>query len=157
MLGKLCKWLRVAGFDAAYARRSVPAHLVERARREDRVILTRSTKVVARENLPPHLFLAPDRWEDQLVEVAGAFGLDLSAGAFARCLECNAELAAVEDRSEVETVVPEYVYRRVVDFHRCPSCGKVFWAGTHLGRMTERLEALARRVVGGPGVHGTGG
>lgn len=147
MLGKLCKWLRVAGFDAAYASRSVPVQLVDRARREGRVLLTRNTKVLARENLPPHLFLKPDRWEDQLVEVAGAFGLDLSSGAFARCLECNAELVPVEDRSEVETVVPEYVYRRVAEFHKCPLCGKVFWAGTHLGRMSERLEDLARRVA----------
>ncbi|MEE9304809.1 MAG: Mut7-C RNAse domain-containing protein, partial [bacterium] len=60
-------------------------------------------------------------------------------------------------RAEVEAVVPEYVYRRVVSFHGCPACGKVFWSGTHLGRMEQRLRAVAKRVAelaekgGGPG------
>lgn len=147
MLGKLCKWLRVAGFDAAYARLSIPIQLVEAARREERVLLTRNTKVLSRENLPPHLFLASDRWEEQLAEVAKAFGLELSGGAFARCLSCNVELEPVAERSSVETVVPEYVFRRVADFHRCPRCQKVFWAGTHLGRMEERLKEIARKVA----------
>lgn len=146
MLGKLCKWLRIAGFDAAYARRSVPIQLVDKARREGRIILTRNRKLLARENLPPHLFLADDRWEEQLLAVARAFGLDLGAKALARCISCNVELEAVESRQEVEAFVPEYVYRRVEEFYRCPSCKKVFWEGTHVGRMEERLEALARRL-----------
>ena len=146
MLGRLCKWLRAAGYDAAYARRSIPSQLVERARREGRVLLTRNTRVLARENLPPHLFLASDLWEEQMAEVARAFGLDLAAGAFARCLACNVELEPVENRADVETVVPEYVYRRVAEFYRCPACRKVFWPGTHLGKMEERLRAVARRA-----------
>lgn len=157
MLGKLCKWLRIAGFDAAYTSHSVPVQLVDRARREGRIILTRNTKLLARENLPAHLFITDDRWEAQLVEVAGAFDLDLVAEAFARCLACNVELEPIESRAEVEAVVPEYVYRRVVSFHGCPACGKVFWSGTHLGRMEQRLRAVAERVAklaekgGGPG------
>lgn len=150
MLGKLCKWLRVAGFDAAYARRSIPIQLVDKARREGRILLTRNTKVASRENLPPHMFLASDSWEDQLLEVARTFGLELTSEAFARCLACNVELVPVENRADVETVVPEYVYRRVAEFHQCPACGKVFWEGTHIGRMAERLSAVARRAGGGP-------
>ncbi len=146
MLGKLCKWLRVAGYDTAYARRSIPIQLVDQARREDRIILTRNSRLIARENLPPHLFIADDHWEDQLVEVARAFGLDLEGEALARCLTCNAELERVTERVEIETVVPEYVYRRVTAFHRCPRCEKVFWPGTHVGRMEARLKAVARRA-----------
>jgi uncharacterized protein with PIN domain len=147
MLGKLCKWLRIAGFDAAYASRSVPVQLVDRARREGRIILTRNTKLLSRENLPAHLFITNDQWEDQLVEVARSFDLDLVAESFARCLACNVELEPVESRAEVEAVVPEYVYRRVASFHGCPVCGKVFWSGTHLGRMEKRLREVAERVA----------
>ncbi len=146
MLGKLCKWLRIAGYDSAYARRSIPLQIVDRARREERIILTRNTKLLARENLPTHLFIKNDEWDAQLVEVAGAFGLDLEARAFSRCLACNVEIEPVERRTEVETVVPEYVYRRVVEFHCCPVCGKVFWSGTHLASMGRRLRAVAQRV-----------
>ncbi|MFQ6671783.1 MAG: Mut7-C RNAse domain-containing protein [Candidatus Tectimicrobiota bacterium] len=147
MLGKLCKWLRIAGFDAAYVRRSVPSQIVDKARWEGRIILTRNTRLASRENLPPHLFLAPDRWEAQLVEVARAFDLDLEDEAFARCLTCNVPLEPVGSRAEVEAVVPEYVYRRVATFHGCPACGKIFWAGSHLGRMEQRLRAVAQRVA----------
>lgn len=147
MLGKLCKWLRIAGFDAAYVHRSVPVQLVDRARHEGRIILTRNTKLLSRENLPAHLFITNDRLEAQLVEVARAFELDLVAGSFARCIACNVDLKPVESRAEVETVVPEYVFRRVVSFHGCPACGKIFWSGTHLGRMEQRLRAVAERVA----------
>lgn len=151
MLGKLAKWLRAAGFDAAYTGRSIPVQLADMARREGRVLLTRNTKVLARDNLPPHLFIVSDRWEEQMVEVARAFGLDLEDRAFARCLECNVGLEAVEDRTEIETLVPEFVFRRLAEFHRCPVCRKVFWAGTHMGRMEERLKEVARRASSGGG------
>jgi len=48
MLGKLARWLRVLGYDAAYERRISDDDLVRRARSEGRILLTRDTRLVRR-------------------------------------------------------------------------------------------------------------
>ena len=63
-----------------------------------------------------------------------------------RCLECN---TALEPRVKeaVRALVPPRVFATQSNFVGCPSCGRVFWPGSHFNRMWERLA----RLVGRPG------
>ncbi len=48
MLGRLAKWLKILGFDVLYFSKAEDRDLVEIARREGRVLLTRDTGLIER-------------------------------------------------------------------------------------------------------------
>ena len=48
MLGRLAKWLRILGFDVLYFSKAEDPALVEIARRDGRVLLTRDTGLIER-------------------------------------------------------------------------------------------------------------
>jgi uncharacterized protein with PIN domain len=146
MLGRLARWLRILGHDVAYGPHLSGRTLVERARREQRLLLTRDTRLLRDPHLPPHLFIASDHFRDQLREVAAA--ARLGAGFLHRCLDCNRPLEAVP-RDAVAAAVPPYVFATQEHFQRCPHCGRVYWPATHRAHMLDELAALGLRDASG--------
>ena len=102
MMGRLARWLRVLGHDVAYGPHLARRTLVDCARREGRLLLTRDTQLLRDPQLPPHLFITSDHFRLQLREVAAAVPLGGRA-LFQRCLECNRLL---EDVSRVRSRRP---------------------------------------------------
>jgi len=142
MLGKLARWLRVMGCDVAYFREIGDAELVERAERSGRLILTRDTLLVRRRRARANCFFVEgDHFRDQVRQVVRAFAIEPFAGFLSRCLECNAQLQAI-DRKSVEGRVPPYVFVTQEHFRICPACGRLYWGGTHRERMAEELKAM---------------
>src|SRR5262245_36922355 len=93
MLGRLARWLRILGHDVAYGPHLSGRTLVDQARHEQRLLLTRDTRLLRDPHLPPHLFIASDHFRDQLRQVAAA--VPLGAGFLHRCLDCNRPLESV--------------------------------------------------------------
>jgi uncharacterized protein len=86
MLGRLARWLRVLGFDAAYDAIASDHELVQRAVEERRILLTRDRHLL-RELHPPHaLEIKSDLPLRQLREVIDAFHLAPPAELFTRCM-----------------------------------------------------------------------
>ena len=141
MLGRLALWMRVLGFDVAYENAIEDAELAERARREERLILTRDTLLVKRRLVRDnHFFVEGDLYDDQLRQVFGAFPMD--RGAFlTRCIRCNRALEDAPSDS-VEGLVPPYVFTTVKGFSRCPGCERIYWAGTHKLHMEREVERI---------------
>lgn len=149
MLGRLAKALRMLGFDVVYRPDIADGELKMVALREKRVVLTRDHEV-AETRLPVDvLFVESDHVEEQLRQTVDALGLRPSAELFTRCLVCN---VAVEDaaREDVRDDVPPYVYETQRRFARCPSCGRVYWAATHVERAREWLDDVLGTGRGGP-------
>ncbi len=145
MLGKLARWLRAVGYDAAYERSITDDALIARARSEDRILLTRDTRLVKRRALPPHLLVQSSHPPAQLRETIEAFGLEVDPSILlTRCLLCNAatrDIPRVEARDEV----PPYVFRTQRRFARCPQCRRIYWRATHVAGMLDWLEEAAGR------------
>ena len=139
MLGRLAKWLRVLGYDTLYWRGD-DAGLVRLALAENRLLLTRDTRLPSR--LPPGrtLLIESDHYEEQLHQVAGRLGLPLQIGR--RCLRCNHPLEPAA-KAEVRGQVPEFVWDRHDRFARCPRCRRIYWEGTHYARMMATLERVS--------------
>ncbi len=139
MLGRLAKWLRLLGYDTLYWRGD-DAGLVRLAMVEDRLLLTRDTRLPPR--LPPgrSLFIESDHYDEQLGQVVGRLGLPPWIGH--RCLRCNLRLEPAV-KAEVRGQVPEFVWHRHDRFARCPGCLRIYWEGTHYARMMETLERVA--------------
>ena len=147
MLGKLAKWLRILGFDVLYFSKAEDSELVEVARREGRVLLTRDTGLIERTaKRPNRLFVRSDDWEDQVVQVLDGFGLWDDIRPNTRCIECNLPLKALA-REQARNLVTPYVCEHASSFALCPGCNRVFWQGTHYGDMERKIERLFERRV----------
>lgn len=142
MLGTLAKTLRMLGFDVAYDPFVEDRELVERARDEGRVLLTRDTGVTGRRNLPRCVFIVSDHLREQLDQVARELGLRFHrSAALTRCMVCNERLVRAPKES-VRGEVPPYVYQTQEVFVRCQGCGRIYWRGTHVEGMERKLREL---------------
>ncbi len=141
-LGKLAKWLRILGYDAVYWRSGDLDGLLRRAHKESRVLITKDTKLYRRKGSLKALLIREDNPFLQMREVIHHFRLPIQKKKlFSRCLACNTPLVDV-DPEEIKDEVPEYIFHTHQEFSRCPSCRKVYWAGTHYEHMSEMVERL---------------
>ncbi len=142
MLGKLAKELRMLGYDTAYYRGEEAYPLIKLAREEDRVILTRNSK------------LFPKRPEDRIVQVMEVKSslqlkellqkrvISLKEGVpFSRCLLCNLPLDEIP-RDEAEGKVPDFIFYQQKTFSRCPQCLRIYWQGSHQDHMLTKVDEL---------------
>ena len=151
--GKLARWLRMIGYDTLFFRDIDDGQLVELALREGRVLVTRDTQIARRrvaENGSLRVVLTRD--DDprrQLRHVMQELGLDWQGTEFSRCLECNRPLAP-RGPEEVRDLVPPFVFRTQARYTQCPSCGRVYWHGTHWQSMKRALEEIRAGTPGLP-------
>ncbi|MBM4144206.1 MAG: hypothetical protein FJ225_11535 [Lentisphaerae bacterium] len=140
MLIKLGKYLRILGYDAAWDKAARTHALIERANAEGRIFLTRNTRL-ADEYPPAARVTVPASTDpvEQLREVAGAHGLERRRYLFSRCVRCNVELDEVAHKPDIEARVHPNVFRRYAQFYTCPSCGTVFWKGSHVRNTCRKL------------------
>lgn len=141
MLGRLAKLLRMLGYDVLYDSGIEDPELKLLGVRQGRIVLTRDREITETK-LPVEVFLVEsDLPDEQLREVVERFSLDVEGALFTRCLLCNTPVEGV-GREEVEGCVPPYVYATQERFVRCPSCGRIYWAATHVAGAKRRLQGL---------------
>lgn len=140
MLGKLAKWLRILGYDVLYCRNLGDRKLLELARAEGRILLTRDEELRRRSQ---GIFISSDDWREQLRELAQVIQLETSA-LFTRCLECNVILEQVSG-AEVEDAVSPYILATQAEFARCPQCGRIYWKGTHFAHALTEVERISSK------------
>ncbi len=142
MLGKLAKGLRMLGYDTLYYQGEDIHRLIHLARQEDRIILTRNTKLVLRRPQDRIITITEDNPSRQLKEVVQKGHLPLDEeNLFTRCLLCNERIDEIP-RGEAEGKVPDFIFSQQRDFYRCPKCGRIYWQGTHHQNMEKRVEKL---------------
>jgi uncharacterized protein with PIN domain len=140
MLGRLVKWLRIIGQDVIYGPHLTGYGLIQAARAENRLILTRD-RGLKQKQPPPFLFIESDHYRDQLRQVVGQCALKLTDDLFTRCIECNTVLQS-RPKETLEKVVPPYVFSSQEKFFACPTCRRIYWPATHHKKMLEELRNL---------------
>jgi uncharacterized protein with PIN domain len=142
-LGRLAKWLRILGFDAAYFREDNKSSFKIMALRDDRVILTRN-KLILKDRALQSVFIKSEVLGEQIKQVLDDFKINVDdCRMFTRCIVCNAELINV-DKTTVVSKVPKYIYETQENFCQCPICSRVYWQGTHWGNVQEILEKASQ-------------
>jgi hypothetical protein len=144
-VGRLARWLRIAGFDTLFVRDIDDNRLVRIAFDEDRVLLTRDRQILKRRLVTSGrlkvILIEDDEVKAQLRQVLTALNLASELSPFSLCVECNEPLVSRE-REEVEELVPPYVFRTQTQYVQCPGCLRVYWRGTHWERMSRELEGI---------------
>jgi len=152
MLGKLAKWLRIAGFDVLYSNSFSDDELIARSNEEERTLLTLDSRLLVRRKARNFIYLESQDLKDQIKQILEITHTRRLPSPLCRCLSCNEILSDVPPES-VRKRVPAYVFRTQSRFKLCPKCRKIFWSGTHRRSALKVLENLltdVRRNIQGP-------
>jgi len=145
MLGTLVRYLRFLGYDTRSATEIGPGGaeednlLLRLAVEEGRILLTRDRELARRGGI----LVPEDDVLDQVAALARA-GLVEPVLRLDRCSRCNTPLRPAT-RKEADTA-PFVAGRDETRFLWCPACRRLYWSGSHVDRLTERLDRVARMV-----------
>lgn len=143
-LGKLARWLRIAGFDTLYRNDYHDDEIIQTALKECRIILTRDLGILKNGKVTHGYFIRETRPESQFSEVIRRFQLASSLAPFSRCVVCNTPLTKVS-KKEVSHLLQPLTRKFYDEFRKCPSCGKIYWKGSHYNRMHQRMMKILER------------
>ncbi|NLV71264.1 MAG: Mut7-C ubiquitin/RNAse domain-containing protein [Actinobacteria bacterium] len=129
-LGRLARYLRLAGFDTLYRNDWDDRELAETAVREHRIILTRDRGLLMRSIVTHGYVVRETLPRAQLVEVLGRFDLWGLLRPFTRCSVCNDCVEPVT-KAEIVSELPARTARYYQEFWRCTGCGRLYWRGPH--------------------------
>ena len=136
------------GHDVSYFRSADDEKLVELAKQEKRILLTRDHELVQRAvGLGADAVLVEATEErNKLAFLAERFCFKLEIDlSISRCPKCNALLGVVA-KKEVADEIPEATSKNYEEFWKCRGCGKVYWQGAHWKRIEETLEEARSKL-----------
>ncbi len=153
MLGKLTRWLRLAGQDVVYiGNLEIPPKkqddtLIEMAEKDKRTLLTSDIALhrkAKRSGIESVLVQGTDV-ASQLVHVSKQSGKDIKIDIRnSRCPVCNGTPKPVKKES-VRNETPAAAFERHEEFWKCNNCGKIYWDGAHwktIIKMAEKYEKM---------------
>ncbi len=149
MLGKLTRWLRMLGHDVEYMRSTDDEGLMQKAKKENRILLTRDLglyqQAVAR-GVATFFVESPNQTAN-LASLSKRFKfkleMDLSAS---RCPKCNGKIKEVSKVSVAEKI-PLKTSFNYNKFWQCERCEQVYWRGAHWIRIDKTLEEARQTLV----------
>jgi uncharacterized protein with PIN domain len=150
MLGKLTRWLRLAGHDVVYVGGlEIPGgeqdlYLLERAKKERRILLTRDVELYRRAGKEGIrcLLIRGSNLPSQLREVFSECREKIEINPEkSRCPVCNGELKRKE-REEIRDLLPQGVLKGKKTFWRCSECGKIYWRGRHWENILKTVKEI---------------
>ena len=144
MLIGLARWLRAAGYDtevcdSAAADRAVLEHAIN----DNRILITRDQKLLElRHAQNTVLYLNCNDIESCVEDLGKKVQINWQLDPFSRCMQCNTPL--VEARADKLSQVPDESRKLAHPLLYCPVCDKVYWEGSHVDRMRQKLNKWSR-------------
>jgi len=145
-LGKLAADMRMLGFDADYSNAYQDQDLAESAISEGRILLTRDRQLLMRKTIRYGYLLRSLLPDEQLLEILKRFNLFSDINLFQRCMRCNHLLEQVE-KKDIESQLQPLTKKYFRDFKICTGCQQIYWPGSHVERMEERLAEILPQEI----------
>ncbi|MBU8871841.1 MAG: Mut7-C ubiquitin/RNAse domain-containing protein [Gemmatimonadales bacterium] len=143
-LGKLARLLRILGFDTLWTPTWTEPEIARLGVNDHRVVLSRSRSLLKRREMDQAQLIVSDDPDTQVSEVIRRWFLAGKANLFGRCSRCNGTLRPVE-KSDVAARIPPKTARWLNEYYLCIDCDQLFWKGTHVLALTERLDKILAR------------
>lgn len=140
-LGKLARLLRLLGFDCLYDNQYGDAEIIQLASDRERIILTRDRGLLKHRQVRHGYLVRSDAVAVQVREVLARYRLSARVQLWRRCMSCNGLLEQV-DKSAVEQRLEPKTRLYYDDFHRCTTCGRIYWPGSHYAGIQRWLNTL---------------
>ena len=148
MLGKLTRWLRMLGHDVEYSRSDDDKKLIEKAKSEERILLTRDFKLYQQAMMQgvDAVLVEAATGAEKLADLAGRFDFKLEIDVtVSRCPKCNTKIKPVSKDMVIDRV-PKSTSTYYNEFWECPGCGQIYWQGAHWKRIEKTLKE-ARKAL----------
>jgi uncharacterized protein with PIN domain len=149
MLGKLTRWLRILGHDVEYTGSMDDKELIQKAKKEDRVLLTRDVelyKQAVTKGTEAFLIEDPNQTAN-LASLAKRFKLRLEVNVkISRCPKCNGTIRTVS-KTEIVDKIPATTSSNYNNFWQCEQCGQVYWRGAHWNRIEKTLKDARKTLA----------
>ena len=149
MLGKLTRWLRILGNDVEYTGSMDDKELVQKAKKEDRVLLTRDVELYRQaiaKGVEAFLVENPNQTAN-LASIARRFKIKLKVNVeTSRCPRCNGTIREVS-KTEITDKIPVTTSSNYDEFWQCQQCAQVYWRGAHWGRIEKTLDEARKAKV----------
>lgn len=140
MCGRLARWLRILGFDAEFFNDTSRSKILIESLKNQRIILTRDTHL-SKKKAYKIILITSDKIRQQVKQVIKELNLKLNPkDFFSICSICNKKVQKVNNKNEVEGLVPKYVYENINDFYKCPKCERIYWQGSHYYLFLKEVE-----------------
>ena len=133
-VGRLARYLRLAGFDTLYDWRWDDDRIAADVSRENRIVLSRDLGLLKRRQIDFGRCIRATEPGAQLREVIALLDLAGEMQPFTRCLECNSLLQPVAKQDILHRLEP-LTKKYYENFSRCPGCDRVYWPGSHREKM----------------------
>ncbi len=145
MLGNIAKKLRLFGFNSEYISDIDDSKLIEKAKNENRTIISRDRSLIdrANKNEISSVYITKENEIEQFLEIAKTTHLqfDEISGDSARCTKCNSATSKI-NKIEIENKIPKRVLEYHDKFWKCDRCDQIYWEGTHIKNLQEFVHKL---------------
>ncbi len=145
MLGNIAKKLRLLGFDSEYVSDIDDYKLIEKAKNENRTIISRDRNLIdrAKKNEISSIYITTENEIEQFQEILKNTHLQLDeiSGDSARCTKCNSPTSQI-DKLEIKNKIPPGVLEYHDKFWKCDGCDQIYWEGTHIKNLQEFVHKI---------------
>lgn len=141
MLGKLTRWLRILGHNAKYSTKLDDNKLIEIAKKEDRVLLTKDLQLYQQATTKgvEAFYLRGGTEDERLAELAARFNIKLGIDiTLSRCPKCNAKIRTIP-KAKAAKKVEKNTFEHYDEFWKCLKCKQVYWQGAHWQKIGKTL------------------
>jgi len=148
MFGRLARWLRLSGYDAIYAGKTMSdEEILSAAKNSDRVIITRDRRIYhkAVKEDADVVFIKTMDFLGQLKQLEQEYKIEFKDTPTAsRCPACNGEVEMI-GKEDVEAKVSENILSQHDTFWMCRACGKIYWYGGHWKNIASTVKKIRER------------
>jgi uncharacterized protein with PIN domain len=142
MFGKLARWLRILGYDVIYSVQFDDSELLELAKREERVLLTKDLELYKRaigKGLDAY-YVEGKTESERLAEIAKRYNLPLAVNMNkSHCPICNTKLN-ITSKGQLQSELEKNTFAYYDKFWKCPNCGQIYWQGAHWKQINNTLK-----------------
>ena len=144
-LGKLARLLRIMGFDTTWDANWLEPEIARKGPRQQRVILSGNRALLKRRQLTMAQLIRSADPDLQAGEVLHRWRLRDRIQLFGRCSTCGGLLQEVAKETVAERI-PPLTARWLDTYYTCRECDHLFWEGTHVPALKERIETIIRNL-----------
>jgi len=140
-LGNVVKYMRALGFDLFFDSLLSTREIIEISKRENRIILTKDSKLLKFKDVSHGIFIRPGKTTEQIRRIINYLDIKDDIKPFSRCLQCNTLLDVVP-KEKILNKIPPMTIEFYDEYVQCQSCDKIYWKGTHFINMMKILKQI---------------
>jgi len=148
MLGNVAKKLLLFGYDAEYISDMGDLELIQKAKNEDRIIISKDRQLIAnaKKSAIQTIQITKEDEIEQFLEILDTVRLELNeiSGDTARCTKCNSPTTQIS-KSKISNKIPSRVLEFNEKFWECDKCKQIYWEGTHIKKLQDFLNKIKTR------------